>query len=82
MAIDYHNLNKDPERDRKIKEAAWEKGIFVRVVPLERKRFSDVRLDLDVRGQIIRGKKTYSQRKPEELNEKIKEVYKWAYFEF
>lgn len=64
----------------KIRKASWEKGIYVILVPLKPGKLPDVRLEVDVRGDRIKGNgEVFSQRKPEELLNKINEVYLWAY---
>lgn len=64
----------------KIRKASWEKGIYVILVPLKPGKLSDVRLEVDVRGDRIKGNgEVFSQIKPEELLNKINEVYLWAY---
>ncbi len=69
-------LLKDPV---KIRKAAWEKGIYVNIIPLKREKLSDVTLEVNIRGNIIKGKEVYSQKKPKALYEKVDEVYLWAY---
>lgn len=63
----------------KIRKASWEKGIYVNIKPLLPGKLVDVMLEVNVRGDIIKGKDVYSQKKPDELVKKIDEVYLWAY---
>ena len=64
----------------KIRKASWEKGIYVILVPLKPGKLPDVRLEVDVRGDRIKGNgEIFSQRKADELLDKINEVYLWAY---
>lgn len=67
------------EEPWKIRKASWEKGIYVRVKPIVQGKLPDVMLEVDVRGDLIKGKEIYSQKNPKELSEKIDEVYLWAY---
>jgi hypothetical protein len=69
-------LLEDPE---KIRKASWEKGIYVNIIPLKPGKLVDVRLEVNVRGDIIKGKETFSQRDPKTLYDKVDEVYLWAY---
>lgn len=67
------------EDPNKIRKASWEKGIYVIIKPLKPGKLSDVMLEVNVRGDIIKGKEVFSQRKPNDLYKKIDEVYLWAY---
>ena len=67
------------EEPRKIRKACWEKGIYVNIKPLKPGKLQDVMLEVDVRGDIIKGKDIFSQKDPKALYEKLDEVYLWAY---
>lgn len=67
------------EDPRKIRKASWEKGIYVNIKPLKPGKLQDVMLEVDVRGDIIKGKEVFSQKDPKALYQKIDEVYLWAY---
>jgi len=63
----------------KIRKACWEKGIYVNIKPLNPGKLQDVMLEVDVRGDIIKGKDIFSQKDPVSLYNKIDEVYLWAH---
>jgi hypothetical protein len=67
------------EEPWKIRKASWEKGIYVRVKPIVQGKLPDVMLEVDVRGDLIKGKEIFSQKNPKELYKKIEDVYLWAY---
>ena len=62
-----------------VRKESWEKGIYVNIIPLvSSTKLSDVMLEINVRGNIIKGKDVYSQKDPQALYDKIDEIYKWA----
>ena len=62
-----------------VRKEAWEKGIYVNIIPLvSSTKLSDVMLEINVRGNIIKGKDIYSQKDPQALYDKIDEIYLWA----
>ena len=61
-----------------VRKEAWEKGIYVNIIPLKRETLSDVMLEVNIRGNIIKGKEVYSQKKPKALYDKVDEIYRWA----
>lgn len=62
-----------------VRKESWEKGIYVNIIPLvSSTKLPDVMLEINVRGNIIKGKDIYSQKDPQALYDKIDEIYLWA----
>ena len=77
MKIKFKTL-KDHNREIQIQKWCWANNIRVYVEPSRVGRKPPVRIVLEYKGQITKGKKTFKQN-TNELNEKLCEVYLWAY---
>jgi hypothetical protein len=65
-----------------MRQACWYEGIYIIQRPVVRgMKNVDVKLDMDIRGQIKKGKHTYKQNSIE-LENKITEAYEYCYKRF
>tara|TARA_S200002703_G_C3707560_1_gene217355 strand:+ start:330 stop:542 length:213 start_codon:yes stop_codon:yes gene_type:complete len=66
-----------------MQEACWYEGIYIVQRPSVRggQKGFDVYLDIDVRGQVLRGKHLYQQNS-KKLLETIEEAYRYSYKRF
>lgn len=65
-----------------MQEACWYEKIYIVQRPSKRGgRASDVYLDIDVNGQILKGKKLYKQNSIH-LENTIEEAYRYSYKRF
>lgn len=66
-----------------MQQACWYENIYIVQRPSKRggQRGSDVYLDIDVKSQVLQGKKLYVQNSVH-LEETIEEAYKYAYKRF
>lgn len=65
-----------------MRQSCWYEKIYVVQRPvIKGMKNVDVKLDLDVRGQLIKGKHTYKQNSIE-LENKITEAYEYCYKRF
>lgn len=66
-----------------MQKACWYEGIYIVQRPSVRggQKGSDVYLDIDVRGQVLRGKHLYQQNS-KKLLETIEEAYRYSYKRF
>ena len=65
----------------KIQEACWYEKIYIVQRPSKRGAKSDVYLDIDYKGQILKGKKLYKQNSIH-LEKTIEEAYRYSYKRF
>lgn len=66
-----------------MQQACWYENIYIVQRPSKRggQRGSDVYLDIDVKSQVLQGKKLYVQNSVH-LEETIEEAYEYAYKRF
>ena len=66
-----------------MQQACWYENIYIVQRPSKRGGYkgSDVYLDIDVKGQILKGKKLYKQNSIH-LQKTIEEAYEYAYKRF
>ena len=64
-----------------MKKACWYEKIFIVQRPSKRGLKSDVYLDIDYKGQRLKGKELYKQNSIH-LEKKIEEAYRYSYKRF
>jgi len=64
-----------------MQEACWYEKIYIVQRPSKRGANSDVYLDIDYKGQILKGKKLYKQNSIH-LEKTIEEAYRYSYKRF
>ena len=77
MKIKFKTL-KDHNKEIQIQKWCWKNNIRVYVEPTRVGRKPPVKIVLEYKGQITKGKKTFKQN-TKELNDMLSEVYLWAY---